>query len=145
MIVEKLMMPYQLVSHHTIVHATLLVLYICVLILVDIEDDCEIQPIANKENCESLNTTYNYMIGMHACCFCLHFFIKFVEIRPFLNMAETNIFDLSKTINRSAFFPKFLLAVKIFLYLGSVSTAQYEIFEKYCTCGKFAPKGGILV
>ena len=63
------------------------------------------------------------MIGMHACCFCLHFFIKFVEIRPFLNMAETNIFDLSKTINRSAFFPKFLLAVKIFLYLGSVSTA----------------------
>jgi hypothetical protein len=85
------------------------------------------------------------MIWMHAGCFFLHFIIKYAEIRPFLNIAETNIFDLSKTINQSAYFPKFLLAVKIFLYLGSISVAQLEIFEKYCVCGKYAPKGGIIV
>jgi len=40
MIVEKLMMPYYLVSHHTLVHATLLVLYLSVFFIIDYTDEC---------------------------------------------------------------------------------------------------------
>ncbi len=130
MIVEKLMMPYYLVSHHTIVHATLLILYLSVL-LIDSDNDCENSPEDKKKSCEVLNRTYYYMIGMHAGCFFLHSLIKYSEIRPFINMMENNMYDFSKKIYQSAFFPKFLLTVKIFLYFGSITIAQIEIFRRY--------------
>jgi hypothetical protein len=123
MIVEKLMMPYFLVSHHTLVHATLLVLYLSVFLIIDNEDDCSSFPAAKRKSCENLNKTYNFMIWMHAGCFFLHFLIKYFEMKPYLKMLEKNMYDVSSKFYQHAFLPKFLLTAKIFLYFGSVTIA----------------------
>ena len=81
MIVEKLMMPYLLSSHHSMVHATLLISQIFIIIFIDPDNPCQsLADSLEKSKCEGVNNAYYAMMIVHAISLIFDFTIVWAQI-----------------------------------------------------------------
>ena len=83
------------------------------------------------------------MIVVHSIIILFDLLILWAKLGQSNIILNSQQLDISSKLNRSSYFPKLLLTIKIFLYFASITSANMQIFKKYFNCSSSSNKGGI--